>query len=158
MSPYNVCVVGAVRYLVGSVHILWATCICLYIWICGRFSWSAVHHSFMQVLLLLTFFLPSRLLSRSADPGSWEDVVCAAFRHIWCRNHPLLRKIGWGAICGARDHMFWMPRSILPSWVVYAAVHWQACLDTVSHSNPRESILGQLLEITFLNKLLGNVQ
>ena len=93
----------------------------------------------MRYLFLWTFFLPSRLLSRSSSPKSWGDVVCAAFRHIWCQNRPLLIQIGWGAIYGTRYQVLWLPRSIPPSQDEYAAGHWQACLTAVSHSNPGES-------------------
>ena len=114
----------------------WATCLCIHSWICSRFSWRAVHHNSMQVLSLKTLPLPIRMLSCSATPGSWWDVVRAAFRHIWCRNHPLLRKIGWGAIYGAIYQVLWMACSILPSQVAYIAGHWRACLTAASHSNP----------------------
>ena len=63
----------------------------------------------------------------------------AAFRRIQCLNHTLLRQIGWGAIYGARDQVFWMPLSILPSRVAYEAGHCRAFLTAVRHSIPTES-------------------
>ena len=139
MSPHDVCAVRAVLCLFGSVHISWSTCLCIHSWIGGRFSWRAVHHNSMQGLFLQTFTLTSRLLSRSSAPWSWGDVVRADFRHIQCQNHPLLRKIGWGAIYDARDQILWLPRSILPSRVACAAGHWRYCLTVVRHSIPGES-------------------
>ena len=93
----------------------------------------------MQGLFLQTFFLPSRLLSYSSTPGSWGDVLRAAFRHIRCQNHPLLRKIGWGAIYGAIDQVLWLPHSIPTSQDAYAAGSWRSRPTAVSHSNLRES-------------------
>ena len=131
MSPHDVFAVRAVLCLFGSVHISWSTCLCIHSWICGRFSWRAVHHNSMQGLFLRIHSLPSRMLSRSSAPGFWGDIVSSAFRHIRCQNNPQSRKIGWGAIYGAIYQVLWLPRSILPYRVVYAAGHWQAFLTAV---------------------------
>ena len=139
MLPHDVCAVRAVIFLVGSFHISWATFICIHSWICGSLSWRAIHHNYRQGLFLRISSLPSRLLSRISGPVFWGDVVHADFWHIWFRNHPLSRQIGWGTIYGVRDPVFWKTRSILPSQVVYAASHWIACLTAVIHSIHGES-------------------
>ena len=84
------------------------------------------------------FFLPIQMLSRSSARGSWVDLVRADFRHIWCQNHPLSRQIRRGTIYGARYQLLWLPHFILLSRDAYSVGHWQACLTTVSHSNPGE--------------------
>ena len=134
MSPHDVCAVRAVVCVVGGVHILWDTCICIHSWICGRFSWSAVHHNYMQDIFLPISSPPSRLLSPSASPVFLGYVVHVASQHIWCRNNPLSRQTGWGAIYGAKYQVLWLPRSIPPSIVAYVASHQRACLTVVSHS------------------------
>ena len=109
MSPHDVCAVRAMIWVVGSIHNSWATCLCIHSWISGRFSWLAIHHNYMQGLLLRIPSLPSWLLSRSYAPGFWGDVVRAAFQYIQCQNYPLSRQIGLVTIYGTRDQVLWLP-------------------------------------------------
>ena len=125
ISLHDVCEMRAVVCVVGGVHIWWSTCLCIHSWICGRFYWSSVQYISIHGLSPLISSLPSRMLSHSAAQGFLVDVVRAASWHIWCQNNPLSRQIGSGAIYGARYQVSWMPRSSPPSWVVYAASHWQ---------------------------------
>ena len=95
-DPYIIsrCLCGYIcACLGGGVHISWETCLCINSWICVRFSWRSGHHNPMQCLFLIKQFLPIRLLSLSSLPGSWGDVKRDSFQHIWCQNHPILRKM-----------------------------------------------------------------
>ena len=128
------CAARAVICVVRSVHISWATCICIHSWICRRFSCRAVHHNSMQGTFLQIYPLPSGLLSRSAAPGFWGDVVHASYQHIRCQNHQLSIQIVWDAIYGTSDQVLWLPCISPPYRVVYTVSHWWACLNAVSHS------------------------
>ena len=139
MSPHNVCALRAVIFLVRSVHILWAPCLCIHSFICVRLSWCAIHHNSMQGPFLRISSLPSWLLYRSSALGFWGDVVRAAFQHIRSQNHPLSRKIGWGAIYGAIEQLLRLPCSIVPSHVTYVVGHWWGCLTAVRHRIHGES-------------------
>ena len=126
LVPYvtsHFCVVRAVIWVVGGVRIWWATWICIHSWICGRFPWSVVQYNSVQDRSLQIYSLPSWMLSCSAAPGFWGDVVRAASQNIRCRNHKLSRKIGWGTIYGARDQVLCLPHSSPPSWVAYTENH-----------------------------------
>ena len=133
MSPHYVCAVRDVVCVVGGVHIWWATCLCIHSCICGRFSWSAIQYNSIQGRSLQISSIPSRLLSSSAAPGFWGDVVRAASQDIQWQNHSLYRKIGWGAIHDAIDQVSWLPRSNLPFRVAYTTSHWWVCRTAVSH-------------------------
>ena len=87
----------------------------------------------------------------------------AASRNIRCRNNPLSRQIGWGAIYGAINQVSWLPRSILPSQVSNTESHWQFSrlrLDIASTDNIKlnSSLLYQWRDIMFLNEFMGNIQ
>ena len=139
ISPHDDCVVRVVLCSGGGVHIWGAPFICIHSWRCGRLYWRSGHYNPMQGIFLRFFFLPSQLWSRSSVLGSWGDVGRVASRHIWFRNHLILRQIGWGGIYGSRDQVLCLPRSIPHSRDLGAADHWRVCLTAVSHSNLLES-------------------